>query len=81
MVRALNSNASDADLRGGLTSSYLFTEGKLKILLLAMIRRVYAGVMEAADRAVLAKNIGEERIKTVEQVKMDVKLLDDNRLF
>jgi hypothetical protein len=81
MVRALNYNASDADLRGGLASSYLFAEGKLKLLLYAMIRRVDAGAMTAADRAVLAKNIGEERIKTIERVKMDVKLLDDNRLF
>lgn len=81
MIKALNYNASDADLRGGLASSYLFNEGKLKILLLAMIRRVDAGMMTATERATLVKNIGEERIKTVERVKMDVKLLDDKRLF
>ncbi len=81
LVRSLNYNASESDLRGGLASSYLFTEGKLKILLYAMIRRVDAGSMTAAERAILVKNIGEERIKTIERVKMDVKLLDDNRLF
>ena len=37
--------------------------------------------MNAEKRAELARNIGEERIKTIERVKMDVKLLDDRRLF
>jgi hypothetical protein len=81
IIKALNYNASDSDLRGGLAGSYLFNEGKLKILLLAMIRRIDAGMMTASERAALVKNIGEERIKTVERVKMDVKLLDDKRLF
>jgi len=81
IVKALNYNASGGDIRGGVASSYLFNEGRLKILLMAMIRRVDAAAMDAAARAELVKNIGEERIKTVERVKMDVKLLDDKRLF
>lgn len=80
IVKALNYNA-EGSIKGGIASSYLFNEGRLKILLLAMIRRVDAGAMNAEARAVLTRNIGEERIKTVERVKMDVKLLDDKRLF
>ncbi|MBN2752234.1 MAG: hypothetical protein JXQ84_05950 [Rhodospirillaceae bacterium] len=81
IVKALNYNASGADIRGGIASSYLFAEGRLKIMLMAMIRRVDGGAMDPVARAELVKNIGEERIKTVERVKMDVKLLDDKRLF
>lgn len=80
IVKALNYNAGGS-IKGGVASSYLFTEGRLKILLLAMIRRVDAGAMNVEARAVLARNVGEERIKTVERVKMDVKILDDKRLF
>ncbi len=80
IVKALNYNAG-GEIKGGVASSYLFTEGRLKILLLAMIRRVDAATMNAEKRAELARNIGEERIKTIERVKMDVKLLDDRRLF
>lgn len=81
VIKALNYNRGDADIRGGLSGSYLFTEGRLKVMLLAMIRRVDAEAMAEAERAVLLRNIGEERAKTVERVKMEVKLLDERRLF
>lgn len=81
IIKSLNYNVADADIRGGLASSYLFSEGKLKIMLFAMIRCVDASLMNETQRAILVKNIGEERIKTIERVKMDVKLLDDKRLF
>ncbi len=80
IVKALNYN-SGSDIKGGIASSYLFTEGRLKILLLAMIRRVDASLVSGVALEKLTKNIGEERIKTIERVKMDVKLLDDKRLF
>lgn len=80
IVKALNYNA-EGSIKGGIASSYLFNEGRLKILLMAMIRSVDAGIMNAEARAVLVRNIGEARVKTIERVKMDVKLLDDKRLF
>lgn len=80
MVKTLNYN-SGTEIKGGIASSYLFNEGRLKILLMAMIRRVDASVMSAEARAQLVANIGDERVKTIERVKMDVKLLDDKRLF
>jgi len=81
IVKALNYNSSGGDIRGGVASSYLFNEGRLKIMLMAMIRRIDPADMDADGKAELVKNIGDERIKTVERVKMDVKLLDDKRLF
>ncbi|WP_337996749.1 hypothetical protein [Oleispirillum naphthae] len=81
IVKALNYNAGGGDMRGSVASSYLFNEGRLKILMMAMIRRVDPSGMDAGGKAELLKNIGEERLKTVERVKMDVKLLDDKRLF
>ncbi len=80
-IKALNYNVGDADISGGLASSYLFTEGKMKIMLLAMIRYVDHNAMKPEDQQVLQKNIGDQRIKTIERVRMDVKLLDDRRLF
>jgi len=80
-VKALNYNVGDGDIKGGLASSYLFNEGKLKIMLLAMIRYVDNNSLTPEEQAVLLKNIGDKRIKTIERVRMDVKLLDDNRLF
>lgn len=81
IVKALNYNVGDGDISGGLASSYLFTEGKLKIMLLAMIRYVDHNAMKPDQQAVLQKNIGDKRIKTIERVRMDVKLLEDKRLF
>ncbi|MGE4527303.1 MAG: hypothetical protein AB7D00_02955 [Rhodospirillaceae bacterium] len=81
IVKALNYNSGGGDIRGNVASSYLFNEGRLKILMMAMIRRVDPAAMDAGSRAELVKNVGEERLKTVERVKMDVKLLDDKRLF
>ena len=80
LIKSLNYN-SGADIKGGIASSYLVNERRLKILLLAMIRRVDASLVSGIAREQLARNIGEERIKTVERVKMSVKLLDDTRLF
>jgi len=80
-IKSLNYNVSDADISGGIGSSYLFTEGKLKILLLAMIRYVDHNAMKPEEQQILRKNIGDKRIKTIERVRMDVKLLEDKRLF
>lgn len=80
LVKALNYN-SGSEIKGGIASSYLFNERRLKILLLAMIRRVDASLLGGLAREQLIKNIGEERAKTIERVKMAVKLLDDTRLF
>ena len=77
LIKHMNYNFTpQRSANGGLSSAYLFDRRRLRLLLLTMIKSVDADQMNPENQAILARNIGAERVKMVRRVKMTVKNME-----